>query len=349
MKPYSAIFAAVSACFSSQCRSNNCPGNLAASRPYRRRRDHRAGALCAEHLARHAEHGRCGGQGCSGLRHHCQAPTPPAGARRIPRAGHLQVRPHGRGCPSRQGRAAEGALRHHRHVEILSRLRSVGEYLRSGRRTAKRLLDMEGWEQAQYNHKDGTAQLANDFRPTDPSSLRQWAQRSPRPTTSTTTAWARTRRASSTTAATPCTAGTTTLAPAAPSTCVPFMVTNKGYGLLWDNPSKTTIEPGFNEQTKWTSEVGDRVSFFVIAGKDDRRDLRRLQAAHRTHAHAAQGGLRLHPVQAAILKPGRGDGRGQGLPRPPSARRRRSSSTGSTTPRWARWTWTPSTGPIPRR
>ena len=55
-------------------------------------------------------------------------------------------------------------------------------------------------------------------------------------------------------------------APAGPSFCVPFLVTNKGYGLLWDNPSKTTIEPGFNEQTRWTSEVGDRVSFFVIAG-----------------------------------------------------------------------------------
>ena len=56
-------------------------------------------------------------------------------------------------------------------------------------------------------------------------------------------------------------------APAAPSFCVPFLVTNKGYAVLWDNPSKTTIEPGFNEQTRWISEVGDRVSFFVIAGK----------------------------------------------------------------------------------
>ncbi|MGD0364300.1 MAG: TIM-barrel domain-containing protein [Bryobacteraceae bacterium] len=55
-------------------------------------------------------------------------------------------------------------------------------------------------------------------------------------------------------------------APGGPSVCVPFVVTNRGYGLIWDNPSKTTIEPGFNEQTKWTSEVGDRVSFFVIAG-----------------------------------------------------------------------------------
>ena len=56
-------------------------------------------------------------------------------------------------------------------------------------------------------------------------------------------------------------------ATAAPSICVPFLVTNKGYGMVWDNPSKTVIEPGFNEQTRWTSEVGDRVSFFVIAGK----------------------------------------------------------------------------------
>ena len=57
-------------------------------------------------------------------------------------------------------------------------------------------------------------------------------------------------------------------ATAAPSICVPFMVTNYGYGIVWDNPSKTVIEPGFNQETRWTSEVGDRVSFFVIAGKD---------------------------------------------------------------------------------
>jgi alpha-D-xyloside xylohydrolase len=52
------------------------------------------------------------------------------------------------------------------------------------------------------------------------------------------------------------------------SFCVPFVVTNKGYGMVWDNPSKTTIEPGFNEQTSWVSQVGERVSFFLIAGKD---------------------------------------------------------------------------------
>ncbi|MDR3723412.1 MAG: glycoside hydrolase family 31 protein [Terracidiphilus sp.] len=55
-------------------------------------------------------------------------------------------------------------------------------------------------------------------------------------------------------------------APGGQSSCVPFLISNKGYGLLWDNPSKTTVEVGFNEKTRWTSQAGDRVSFFVIAG-----------------------------------------------------------------------------------
>ena len=55
-------------------------------------------------------------------------------------------------------------------------------------------------------------------------------------------------------------------APAGPTVCVPFVVTNKGYALLWDNPSRTTVQFGFNEVNRWSSDVGQRVSFFVIAG-----------------------------------------------------------------------------------
>jgi alpha-D-xyloside xylohydrolase len=129
----------------------------------------------------------------------------------------------------------------------------------------KTLLHLEGWSQSIPNHKDGNADILNDRRPSDPPFFQ---------------------------------VGATFISPAdehyyglgqnqegfldhrghtvdcwqnytaagGPSTCVPFLVTNKGYGLIWDNPSRTTIEPGFNERTKWTSEVGDRVSFFVIAG-----------------------------------------------------------------------------------
>jgi len=49
--------------------------------------------------------------------------------------------------------------------------------------------------------------------------------------------------------------------------CVPFMVSSLGYGLVWDNPSKTTVDLGMNNRNEWSSEVGERVSYFVIAGK----------------------------------------------------------------------------------
>ena len=49
--------------------------------------------------------------------------------------------------------------------------------------------------------------------------------------------------------------------------CVPFMVSSRGYGLVWDNPSKTTVNLGFNARNVWSSEVGDRVSYFVIVGE----------------------------------------------------------------------------------
>ena len=48
--------------------------------------------------------------------------------------------------------------------------------------------------------------------------------------------------------------------------CVPFMVSSRHYGLIWDNPSKTTVDLGFNLRNVWSSQVGNRVSFFIIAG-----------------------------------------------------------------------------------
>ena len=49
--------------------------------------------------------------------------------------------------------------------------------------------------------------------------------------------------------------------------CVPFLISSSGYGLIWDNPSKTTIDLGFNNQNVWSSEVGNRISYFIIAGQ----------------------------------------------------------------------------------
>lgn len=130
----------------------------------------------------------------------------------------------------------------------------------------KQFLNLQGWWMSVLNYKDGDAGLLHDKRPTDEPFFQVGATfTSPNDEHyyglgqnqegymdhrgHTVDCW------------------NNYTAAGGPSTCVPFYVTNYGYGLLWDNPSKTTIEPGFNEQTRWISEVGNRVSFFVIKGK----------------------------------------------------------------------------------
>jgi alpha-D-xyloside xylohydrolase len=129
----------------------------------------------------------------------------------------------------------------------------------------KTLLELTGWSQSVPNHKDGTASVAQDRRPTDPEFYVVGAT-FVSPGDEHYYGLGQNHEGFLDHRGHPVRCWQDYTAPAAPSTCVPFLVTNKGYGLVWDNPSKTTIEPGFNEQTRWTSEVGDRVSFFVIAG-----------------------------------------------------------------------------------
>jgi len=128
-----------------------------------------------------------------------------------------------------------------------------------------KLLELTGWSQAVPNHKDGTAWLANDRRPTDPSFYTVSATFAS-PDDEHYYGLGQNQEGFLDHRGHPVRCWADYTAPAAPSFCVPFLVTNKGYGLLWDNPSKTLISPGFNEQTSWESQVGDRVSFFVVAG-----------------------------------------------------------------------------------
>ncbi len=128
------------------------------------------------------------------------------------------------------------------------------------------LLDMHGWQMAIPNHKDGTYDIEYDRRPTDKPFYTVGASfASPKDEhyygLGQNQEGYLDRRGHSVLCAHDYNA------PAGQSVCVPFVVTNKGYGILWDNPSKTRVNFGFNDSTSWTSEVGQRVSFFVIAGK----------------------------------------------------------------------------------
>jgi alpha-D-xyloside xylohydrolase len=128
-----------------------------------------------------------------------------------------------------------------------------------------KLLELTGWSQEEPNHKDGTAELASDRRPSDAKFYVVGAT-FVSPDDEHYYGLGQNQEGFLDHRGHPVRCWADYEAPAAPSFCVPFLVTNKGYGLLWDNPSKTTFEGGFNEQTRWKSEVGDRVSFFVIAG-----------------------------------------------------------------------------------
>lgn len=59
-------------------------------------------------------------------------------------------------------------------------------------------------------------------------------------------------------------------APAGEQVCVPYLVSSKRYGILWDNPSALTVSPGLHSKTRFQSQVGERVSFFVVIA--DRAD-----------------------------------------------------------------------------
>jgi len=130
----------------------------------------------------------------------------------------------------------------------------------------KKLLEMTGWSQAIPNQKDGTAEVLRDRRSTDAEFFTVGAT-FVSPDDEHYYGLGQNQEGFLDHRGHAVRCWNDYLATAAPSTCVPFVVTNKGYGLVWDNPSKTLIEPGFNEQTRWTSQVGDRVSFFVIAGE----------------------------------------------------------------------------------
>lgn len=94
--------------------------------------------------------------------------------------------------------------------------------------------------------------------------------------------------------------------------CVPFMVSSNGYGLVWDNASKTTIDLGFNGQNVWSSEVGDRMSYFVIAGQTSDEiyeGYRRLTGVTHLLPRAVYGYIQskaIYPTQEQLLAVAKG-------------------------------------------
>jgi alpha-D-xyloside xylohydrolase len=132
----------------------------------------------------------------------------------------------------------------------------------------KPLLRMNGWQMAVPNYKDGTHDIEYDRRPTDPPFFTVGASFAAADDEHD-YGLGQNQQGFLDRRGHVIECAHDYDAPSGQSVCVPFLITNKGYGLVWDNPSKTTISLGFNNQNTFKSQVGQRVSFFVIAGDYD--------------------------------------------------------------------------------
>ena len=146
----------------------------------------------------------------------------------------------------------------------------------------KTLLRMEGWTMSVPNHKDGNAGILNDVKPS--IAYNRYDPRNPdkvydavgatffSPSNEHYYGLGENQQGYLDHRDHPIHCWNNYTAPAAPTFCVPFLVTNHHYAVLWDNPSKTTIVPGFNQQTKWnprsatayrsSSSTGSRLTTF---------------------------------------------------------------------------------------
>ena len=131
--------------------------------------------------------------------------------------------------------------------------------------SGKTILNMRDWEMAVPNYKDGNAGILHDRRPDDPPFFEVGATFAA-PDDEHYYGLGQNQQGFLDLRGHSLDCAHDYNAAAGPSVCVPFVVTNKGYAILWDNPSKTRVDFGFNGQTRWTSQVGHRVSFFIIAG-----------------------------------------------------------------------------------
>jgi alpha-D-xyloside xylohydrolase len=130
----------------------------------------------------------------------------------------------------------------------------------------EQLVRMQGWQMSVPNHKDGNSDILYDRRPTDPPFFQVGASFASPPDEHY-YGLGQNQEGNLDHRGHVLRCAHDYNAPSGQSVCVPFVVTNKGYGILWDNPSATTVAFGFNDQVRWTSDVGQRISFFVIAGK----------------------------------------------------------------------------------
>src|SRR5580658_661264 len=98
------------------------------------------------------------------------------------------------------------------------------------------LLELRGWQMSVPNHKDGNADILYDRRPTDPPFFQVGATFAS-PKDEHYYGLGQNQEGDLDRRGHVVRCAHDYNAPAGPSVCVPFVVTNRGYGIVWDNPS----------------------------------------------------------------------------------------------------------------
>ena len=96
---------------------------------------------------------------------------------------------------------------------------------------------------------------------------------------------------------------------------IPVLVSNKGYGLFWDNYSITNFAGNVSSNTRYSfsSEAGDLVDYYFFYGPTIDQVIANYRTDHRRGADVSQVGLRPLPVEGPLPELRRADGRSERL------------------------------------
>jgi len=84
--------------------------------------------------------------------------------------------------------------------------------------------------------------------------------------------------------------------------CIPFALSNRGYGFLWNMPGVGRVELGAN-RTRWVADDARQLDYWVTTAPTPARSLASTPKPPAC-AHAAGLGVRLLAVQAPLPPPG---------------------------------------------
>ena len=85
---------------------------------------------------------------------------------------------------------------------------------------------------------------------------------------------------------------------------IPFVLSDRGYGMLWNSPAVGRVEFAENA-TRWQAGQAREIDYWFTAARHPEGDPRPVRRRHRSRARAARVGQRVLAVEAPLPHAGR--------------------------------------------